>query len=268
MPFLLLLLGFGAWAFLVVPRQNVRHYLGIYFLCCIGSSIEAITLRGLHLYQWQANLVEDPHTDALIASVTVGAGLNPLIGVLYARYCQSYPVLKAILAACCLGLMEVGLIWAGNIRDVHWHPVFTVLAYLIFFAVVRWFAVRRVPRWLHVYGVAVFLAYLIDTALARLLHLFHYSIPVSDDPFATSRLILITYCFVGVAPVVALVSLTERRKWLWGSLAVVDLLLLEAAGVAGGIVVHDAWSLWLSIPRYTAVLALTDRYRRWLVAGD
>lgn len=270
MAYLLLLIGLGAWAIVALRDRTVMMHASTFFTCSlIAIPAELATLRFLNSYEWHMRLLADQEADVMVASIII-AWLNPLLGTLYARYCQPRPILKAFLSSIALGLIEILLVNTGFLVYHFWNPILTVVLFLAYFLVVWRIShiVTRIPSWLHLLGFTIWFSLMIDIPLQGICWLWQFQISFFGDTVRDNRLFSAIPNFMILTPCAIAISLAKpQRKLVWAIVAIAVLTLIEAAVVATGFLIYHQWSLGWSSVKYTVVILASIAYKRWIQHG-
>lgn len=122
----------AAWAFVALRDvRPLRPYGIIYGINAVVAVItEAVFAILLDCYTF----------GGFMGYFLVTLGIEPLLGVLYARYSHRRPILRAVVAAVILGgPVEWLFLWLGAFRyDRGWHPGLTMLFFTGYFLWTRW----------------------------------------------------------------------------------------------------------------------------------
>lgn len=262
MPYILLAVVFAVWAFIVLRDRPVAYYLGLFFFC-FGLTViaEPFTSQLLDLYDWRLWLLNNPHDDILAGTLVIGLFLDPIIGVLYARYATApHPVLRALAATAVLVCLEVYLQRTGYMIYYGWLVVFTAIAFYIYLGIV-WWVVNKfgpIPDWLHTYGAATWLLTLVDISLQGILELWTYNL----EGFNARRLFSICLQLFLIAPVLTVVA--RKGRWSWAAAGIGGLLTLEILAWYAGLILFRAWHPLLSAAVFAIEAWAINRYSLWL----
>lgn len=213
-------------------------------------------------------LLLNPKDDMLLGSLVI-AFLNPLAALLYARYCDVSPVLRASLAAVLLGVVEVGLEQTGYMTYWNWNPLFTMIAFFLYFMIVRQVVQRitAIPLWIHLHGMVLWSGLLLDILLQGILWRWSFNMVLFGDLVRDNRLLSMLVHSLLIFPFVTFISLRQVRSrlfWIGGATAL--LVTLEGMGRVTGFLVYDHWSLGWSALKYVGMLGMTSAYAHWLRA--
>lgn len=263
-PYLIFLAILGIWAWFALRDRPVAYYLSMWFACSLMTAAAEPTFsRLLRLYRWRLQL--EPHLkhDVILASMVIAFCLDPLLGVLFARYAATRPVLKAVGAALLLGVFEVWLHAHGYMIYRAWSPILTVLAFCTYFLLVWRLTLRPWPisHGLHVYGFTIWMLYFWDVSLQGYLELWHFNVRWWD----WERFLSVSLHALVFAPMATLIAVRPlTRRWLWGAGALGSLVavafLLKAVGLA-----EFGWPGLLAVLiDYSINMWLAVQYSQWL----
>lgn len=264
MPYLIMLVTLGIWAWLALRNRPVVYYLSMWFACSLmTAAAEPTVSRLLRLYRWRLLLESHYKHDVILASMVIAFCLDPLLGVLYSRYSATRPVLKAAVAALLLGCLEIWLHANGYISYRFWSPLFTMLAFFLYFLIVWRLSLRPWPisHGLHIYGFTIWMLYFFDVVLQGYFELWHFNVPDWD----WERFFSISLHALIFAPMATLIAVRPvTRRWLWGAGALASLatvaFLLKALGL-----VRFGWvGLTAVLIDYGIVMWLTVQYSHWV----
>lgn len=267
MAYFLLLAVVGGWAWASLRHRPLAPYVIIFFSVVVPAvAVEVTTLRVLHLYEWHMKLLADQEADVMLGSLLIAA-LNPLLAVLYARYCAARPVLKAFCAAVSLGLVEILLVNTGHMVYRMWSPLLTMGLFFAYFLGVWRLAlhVGGIPIWLHVLGFTMWVNILVDIPLQGMAWLWHFRVHIFGEMVRDNRLTSFLHNAVLLGPMVTFISLSPERVKVRRAIAALGILLLiEAIEIRIGFLVHDRWSLAWSAAKYAGIIAAVATYKRWI----
>jgi hypothetical protein len=246
------------WAYFALRDRPAAYYLSLFFACSLLTFMaEPAASLLLRLYRWRLGLFSDYRRDVIVGSLVIAFGLDPLLGVLFARYAATRPVLKALVIPLFLGGFEIWLEHHGYMHYTGWHSVFSVLAFVGYFLIVWRLTLREwpLPHWLHVLGFIVWQLNFSDAILQGRLELWHFHVRSWD----WERLLSLMIRTLVVAPAgtwIAVGRLTHRLLWGGALLTVqlatvfllhaVGLLTFRWVGLIAGLTV-DCVILWLTV---------------------
>ena len=266
-PVLLAALAF--WALVALRDRPLKIYVAIYFTCVLLTAVaESLLLRILEVYEWHMWLLPDPRDDLVVTGMLVGFGLDPLLGVLYARYCRRRPLLLALVGAALLFALEWWMVVEGYLIYLRaWHPLVTAAAFFGFFMVVWRIAAGaiRVPLWAHTLGLTLWLHLLSDMLLQGIAGLWTFPVNWSGDPWEENRVISVILHLLIISPLITVVAVAPtRNRALWGAGAALALFLAEGAAWSYGLLDYHGWSVGLSFTRWVVLVNVPVLYAWWM----
>lgn len=213
-------------------------------------------------------LLPDRQADVAFTSVIVGLFLDPLLGVVYARYCRRHPVVIALVASMLLGALEWHMVLTGSMIYLRtWSPLIAVAFFFAFFLMICWVATHmpRLPVWADTYGVAAFWTYGTDLLLQGVLKLWVYEAFWFGDKWEDTRTLSDLIMSFALCPLVTAIAIAPlRHRWVWTAATGVALWALELAAWRAGWIAMDGLTAGLEIIRRLALVSLVTLYARWI----
>lgn len=252
------------WACFALRDRPVAYYVSLFLTCGLLTAVgEPTATLLLHLYNWRLKIVAAFLPDRALASLVISFFLDPLLGVLFCRYAEPWPVPKAAAAAVLLGGFEIWLRNHGYMHYTGWHSFYSVLVFFSFFLIAWRISLRPwpVPHWLNVFGLTVWLLYFFDTILQGVLGLWHFNVPHWYQERLFSML-LHAVLFAPAATAIAVLPL--RRRWLWSAAALASLIVVAFALKAAGLLQFGWIGLAAALADYGTMISLAVAYSRWL----
>ncbi|HWI61464.1 MAG TPA: hypothetical protein VNT75_06490 [Symbiobacteriaceae bacterium] len=266
-PVLLILLMI--WASFALRDRPLREYVAIYFACDLLTALaEPLFARFLQIYEAHMWLLPNARDDNQATFMVIGFGLDPLLGVIYARYCRKHPVAIALVAAVLLGALEWWLVVEGYmIYRQTWHPVFTVAAFFSLF-LLTWrvsSGAWALPLWVHTYGLTLWLLVMSDMLLQGIAGLWNFRVHLTGDPWQDTRLISFVLITLVIGPLIAAIATAPiPRRALWAAGATVVFFAAEGAAWSYGFMNYTGWTVGLSFLRWVVWVTVPLLYASWM----
>lgn len=269
MIYLVLLVALMLWAVIALRDRPLREYVAIYFACVLLTAFaEPLFARFLQVYEIHMWLLPGRRDDNQATFMLIGLGLDPLLGVIYARYCKKHPVVIALVGAVLLGALEWWLVVEGYMFYLKtWHPTFTAAAYFGLFMLIWRISVGAwpLPLWVHTYGLTLWVAELSDMLLQAIAGLWIFRVPWSGDPWQVTRVISFVLIAAVVGPLItAIATVPIARRALWAAGATVVFFVAEGAAWSYGFVEYTGWTVGLSFLRWAAWVSVPVLYAGWM----
>lgn len=264
MPYLIMLVILAVWACFALRDRPVAYYLSLFMACSLMTAVsEPTTNLLLHLYSWRLRIVDNFLPDRALASLVIAFFLDPLLGVLFARYAEPGPALKAGAGVVILAGFEIWLRNHGYMHYSGWHWSYTMLAFTIFF-LISWrisLLPWPLPHWANVLALTIWLLYFFDILLQGTLGLWHFNVP----HWYQERLFSLLLHAVLFAPAAAAIAvLPLRRRPLWGAAALAGLVAVAFLLKGVGLLEFGWVGLTAALVDYGTMIALAVAYSRWL----
>jgi hypothetical protein len=257
------------WAAYALRDRPLREYVAIYFACNLLTAFaEPLFARFLRIYETHMWLLPSVRDDNQATFIVIGFGLDPLLGVLYARYCRKHPVVIALIAALLLGALEWWMVVTGYMFYLRiWHPLFTAAAYFGLF-LLTWrisSGAWPLPLWVHTYGLTLWLLILSDMLLQGLAGLWIFRLHWTGDPWQDTRIASFVLISLIIGPLItAIATAPIPHRALWAAGAVAAFFAAEGAAWSYGLIEYTGWTVGLSFLRWLIWVGVPVLYAAWM----